>query len=341
MATVSNTFEGGSNGTTITTGNSAGASGTAFDAVGIVAGGGAVYTNTNQYRGALGATLSTGGTAGQTYVEYTTALNCSSSGSLYGRTYRKLPALPPDANGHRIILIADSASAFQAEWRINNAGRLEQRSGAGVVTNTSTNAITTGAYFRVEFAILAFSATVGQLECKLFLSADSSTPTETLTSTAALDTLRAGGLCKARAGINRNLASFVDHVDDVTWSTTAYPGPSALPPQVVVISTALSTELALPLGRTKTRALALADETGTAPTFARAKARAIGLAAGTDTALSLSRHKDRSITAASETDVALAITASGSVITRPSTGTTSRPATGTITRPDTGLVTRP
>lgn len=217
MATVTNNFNTGlSAGTAITTANSDdNSAGNAFDAL---AGTGTKVFQTRD-SGLYGLFTPTG--ANQSYCEYTTSVGTVAAGNpVYGSADFNIPVLPAGGSGGgRIALVLTAADAFIAEWRITDTGKLEQRTGAAAVTNTSVASITAGVWFKVHFSILNLSATTGQLQCRLFLDPTSNSPTETLTSTALLN-LGSTSAAKYRFGSCRTL-DFATGVDNVRWSTTS------------------------------------------------------------------------------------------------------------------------
>jgi hypothetical protein len=75
----------------------------------------------------------------------------------------------------------------------------------------------------------------------------------------------------------------------------------------VVLAAAVETDTALPLGRSKARALTLAVETDTAVALGRVKRAALGLAAEADAALPVGLTKTRLLGTATETDTALRV----------------------------------
>jgi hypothetical protein len=220
VADVSNSFEGGTAGTGITTGNSGGASGTAFQAVSVVSGGAATFTAT-AYRGSLAGSFASGVTAGITYAEYNTSVGAASTGSVYGRLRFRLPTLPPDATGVRVAVITDSTGSFRAELRVIDTGLVSLRGPAGTALATFTGAYVAGTWWDVALSVLVFSATVGQIEAKRYDAFG--VVAQTLTSAANQNTLGAGGANKLQAGMIRSVANYTVLLDDVAWSTTAYP----------------------------------------------------------------------------------------------------------------------
>ncbi|MEU4218115.1 alkaline phosphatase D family protein [Actinoplanes sp. NPDC026623] len=193
-----------------------------FDFITGPASGGVTVIDTNPYRGSRCLQFLTGTPGAICYAERSTSVTGTPTGQIYGRVRVRLPVLPPDAPGMRVMVFADTAGAFLAEARIINSGRLQLRDGAGTVLAASTTAITAGQWVDVGLAILVTSATVGQAQLAVF-GGDGGIA-ETLTSTATLNTLGAGGAVRCQVGaIRSGLPGFAVVVDDVDFSRTGWP----------------------------------------------------------------------------------------------------------------------
>lgn len=300
--TINNTFDGIGDGVAITNANSGGVSGTPVDSAS-----NSVASITNKYRGTAGAVCSVGGTASTAYVEHSASLRTFSNGSLYGRGILNLPILP--ATFCRVAVITDSATAFQAEWRINSTGRLEQRSGAGSLINTSTNTITAGQWFRLEVAILTFDVTNGVTECKLFLDPTSSTATETLTSAASFDTLRtSGGQNKARFGINNSTTNLTVYVDDVGWSNVDYLGPTTTAATTVVVNQVTETDTPQAITSRKIKLVGQVIEPDTPQAITRRKVKSVLQTTETSTLQTITKRKQKTVAQVTEIPTSQAIT---------------------------------
>lgn len=233
---VGNTFEGGTDGVQVTAANSGGASGDAFGfASPAVSGVFVQYSADRPYRGGMCCHLNNGTSPGDTVLSYSAVIGTRTAGQMFGRAYYRVPVFPANSQGVRLAVIGCTTNAFSGEWRINTSGQLEQHNGSGVLQNTSSASVAADTWFRFEWAVLTISATVGQLECQLFLDPDAVTPTETLTSGATLNTRT--DLDKYWVGLSSDPAwaapvGFDVFVDDVRWSIYGYPGPSVPPPPV-------------------------------------------------------------------------------------------------------------
>jgi hypothetical protein len=228
MTDVTNTFEGGTAGSTITTANSGGGSGTAFNFIQTVSGGASVYTSSSPYRGTLAGSFSSGGTtAGTAYAEYSTAVASSSSAPVYGRLRFMMPSLPADATGIRVAVITDSVGAFVAELRVINTGAVSIRGSGGSALATFSATYAAGTWWDVGLAILVFSTTVGQIQGRKY--AADGTVAQTITSSANQNTLASGGTNKFQTGMIRSIVSATVVIDDVAWSLTGYPATAVAP----------------------------------------------------------------------------------------------------------------
>jgi hypothetical protein len=257
QTTLSNTLDGGTDTVTISTGNSGGGSGNAFDFVQIPATASAVYTAANKARGTLGAAVSSGSTPGITYLQYSTSINGGSDVPIYARVRYKVTALP--AAQFRLAVIAGGDGSFQGDYRLNTDGTIGLYTGTGTLVSATTATITANQWFDLGFAITVFSASVGVSELKLYLNPSSNTATETETS-GSINTLRNGGLNALQVGVlTSTVASQPIYIDDIQTSTTGYP--SAIPMEVSGIA-ALSVESTLTSGSlvTTTGASALSGQ---------------------------------------------------------------------------------
>jgi len=338
VAEVINTFEGGTPATTITTGNSGGASGNAFQFVQIVAGGSVTY-NATAFRGALSGQFASGGTVGTCYCEYTTSVGAASSGQLFCRLRFRLPSLPSDSTGVRIIIVGDSTGSFRAEIRVTSAGAVSIRGPAGTALATFSATYVAGDWWDVGLGVLVFSSTVGQIQ-GLQYAADGSI-TQTITSLANQDTVGAGGTNKCQAGMLRSIANHTVQLDGLAWSTTAYP----------VFDTTGSAASTLPAATSAAEGTAAATGTAAsalppAESSATGTAATIGASAA-DLPAAVSAAEGTTLAAGVGAAVLPAAVAAGTggprdrYVTRPNEGVVTRPSAGTVTRPNSGVVTRP
>lgn len=193
-----------------------------FDFIASPTGGGAQVIGTQPFRGARCLQLTTGSAGAICYAERSTSAGVTSTGRVFGRLRFRVPVLPPDVTGVRVLVVADSVGAFRAEVRLVNTGKLQLRNAAGTVLATSTMTVALNTYVDLGLAVLAFSPTAGQMQMRIWDAAG--VVAETWTSDTAQNTLGAGGLNRLQIGaIRSGLNLFTVVVDDVDWSTTDYP----------------------------------------------------------------------------------------------------------------------
>jgi len=224
MALLTNNAEGGTSGTTVTTANSGAPSGNAWDTVTIGTTGTLAYDSTHTAHGGLSYKFQFGGTAADVLAQWDTTLG-SGIAQLWFRVYAYFTANPGVATP---LWSCSPASGLSARLFVNTAGKLIFNNSAGSTILTSTATVPLNAFFRVE-GFCVGSATVGQLEFKLFTAMDSLAPAETQTSSAAQNT--SGTMAKASFGNSGTTIANVGPfwLDDVGVSTTGYLGPSVAP----------------------------------------------------------------------------------------------------------------
>jgi hypothetical protein len=213
-----NTFEGSTSGTTISTSNSGGASGDLFDTVNIGTSATLTFDNTHAVHGSLAASVSTPSVAASSYVLWSSGSLGGSPTQIWFRVYLYFTANPAHT-----FTVVQSGGLIQ----ITTAGKLFAKdSASGTLSGTAT--IPLNQWFRVE-GFMTASATVGQIEMKLFKTADSTTADETDTSPASLNVSTNSSV---RFGVTGAFASIGPFwMDDLGVSTTGYlgPAPSANP----------------------------------------------------------------------------------------------------------------
>lgn len=215
MTIKTNSLEGGTNGTTVTSGNSGGTSGDAFNTVT----GTVTFDNTHPKRGSLGIKF-----VSSASVSDALWTGIGSVATLWFRRYVYITANP--AATTRLVTLQNSAGSLCGSISLTTAGKLIFLDSAGstITGMTSTNTVPLNAQFRIE-GFLTASATVGQVEFKLFTTPDSVTPTETKSSTAAFNT----NTNIDRIAWGQQVAvTFTDFMDDPAISTTGYLGPSTI-----------------------------------------------------------------------------------------------------------------
>jgi hypothetical protein len=205
-----NSFEGGSSGTTITAGNSGGASGTAFTSVT----GTCTFDNAQVMHGGLAAKFVTSATTA--FVQWNTLGNLATA---WFRLYVYFTANP--AASTRIANFQNSSATRCGTLLIGAAGKVLFVDGAGVTQLNGAVSINLNAWNRIE-GFITGSATVGQEEFKLFTTPDSTVPAETLTSAATLNTT--GTIDQFVPGMSAS-ATVTYWLDDIGVTDQGYLGP--------------------------------------------------------------------------------------------------------------------
>jgi hypothetical protein len=359
MPTVTWSAEGGSNGTGITTGNSGGASGTAFDSVSLGAGASAVYDNAQAHNGTLAAKLATGGSAADCSLNWSGAIGTQTQ--VFYRAHLWMSANP--ASNHRLMDAFDSVSGQLCfAVYLTTTGKLMSVNTGGSTIQTTTNSVNLSAFSRIEVMVIG-SATVGQVEIKLFNNPDSATATETLTSAASQNTRGSFNNYRFGAAGDPLPASRTLWLDDLGISTIGYLGPTAsavtLTPATATWAAVAGTPVPQPVIVALTPAAGIWSATPASPAPQPVTVALIPAPAGwSAVAVSPAPGPVTVSLAAADTTwsalplttvpqpVTLALTPAGATwtarpVTTPASRTTFRPFTGITLRPNTGVTTRP
>lgn len=220
MPTLTNTAEGGTLTAAVTTGNSGGASGNAWDSVAV--GGALTYDNTHN-RGAVAYKV-VGDTVNPTYMTWSTALG--TVGEVWGRIYLYLTAAPSAATG-LVRLRVGGVQTMRIQLATAGAGQLEIRKNSGnTLVGTVPTACATNQWIRFEYHLLAVTSGA-QLEVRLYNTADSATATDQFSSTG--DTLTSANVDEVAVGHHNASAASTLWMDDIEVNTTGWPGPSVTP----------------------------------------------------------------------------------------------------------------
>lgn len=219
MTTLVNSFEGGSNGVTVSTANSGGLSGNPFDVMNIGTGATVAYSTTHAAHGSVSCEVATTASSAAANAEWSASMG--SQTQVWFRMYLYFTAWP---------------AANIAVWRAFQGGnqvcgldvftpgllKFFDANNSGIITSTAT--IPVGSWFRVEGFVIG-SASTGQVQMKLFDNPDGTIPTETDTSAANQNTFghpdnyRYGGV-----SASTNIGPF--WMDNVGLSNTGYLGPA-------------------------------------------------------------------------------------------------------------------
>lgn len=222
MASYRQTNAGGTNGSTVAAASGGSADGsTPYDAVSIGASATLIYDNTHTLFGAgdLAVKAATGASAVVDYMSWTTSLSYATPE--YCSCCFYLTALP--AAQIRLLSILAAGTTI-ARVNLTAAGKVQVQDSASNVQAT-TAVIPTNAWFRVDLALLALSATVGQLQARYFADPFSAVPTETVSPAATWNTGTTAAN-EIRFGLSAGLANVVAFwMDEAQASNSAYPPP--------------------------------------------------------------------------------------------------------------------
>jgi hypothetical protein len=226
--TRTNSFEGGSDGTSITPGNSGGASGTPFDVVTLGAGSTQNFSATHAAHGSLGMEIVTpASTPLSTRVEWTGI--GSLTGNLWIRFYLYRLALP-SAN-FLFTSVRNNAGAASGNFLISTNGKLNMQNAAGTSQGASTGtAMALNQWVRFEIRILS-STTAGEGEIRMYNTADAAIGSETDSMNYGAAMVLGANSDQTRIGMVTNpLASDTSYFDDLAISTVGWIGPAGTPP---------------------------------------------------------------------------------------------------------------
>lgn len=230
---LANNAEGGTAGVTVSTANSGGASGDAWDVVAIGASETLTYDATNPAHGSgLDDKLGTFTTVTAVYVSWTTSLGTLSTNQrLAGRIYWVPPVAPPGSS-NRVVQILNGSTILCTIYHASGTGFLEIHNSAGTLVGSASNtSLTAGTLYRIEFDFTGIgTAASGAGTVRLFVG-DSTTQTGTDATcsaanfgTLAPDTVRFG-ITTANGNVSSNY-----YADAIQLNSTGMPGPESTGP---------------------------------------------------------------------------------------------------------------
>lgn len=269
MTRLSNSLEGGTSGTTVSAGNSGGASGDAFNTVTIGTGATLAFDNAHAAHGTLGMQVATAGTTATSLAEYGITATVA-----WFRAYVFVTANP--AANVNIIRLLDSATILTTV-RLNSSGKIAFLTGAATLSGTSSATFPLNQWFRIEVGV-DFTAPGSQtVTVRLYLGADpdSISITETISATAL--TVGSTNISTVRYGVittGTNIGPF--WLDDLAFSDVTWLGP-------VFSGQGAASSISTVTGAAR----AIDAVSGTAPSATTATGTATGLytAAGTTVAI--------------------------------------------------------
>lgn len=224
-AALANNAEGGTSGTTVTTGNSGGASVNAFDVVTIGTSSAVTFDNGHAAHGSLAYKMAVPvGVANISSVAWTTSLGTQTT--VWFRLYLYFTSQPATFGVWRAL----QGASLCAGVVLVSDGTMQVRNAANGTVFTTASVIPINQWFRLE-GFVTGSASTGQVELKFFSSLDATVPDETQTSLANLN-LR-GPPNTYQAGALTSVGSTF-WIDDLGVSTVGYMGPAGIPGTAVL-----------------------------------------------------------------------------------------------------------
>lgn len=223
MVDYSNSLEGGTNGTTITTGNSASGSGDAFTALS----GTSTFSTSAAYHGSLGFQAPTTAAAGYFYWDV------SSTSNIAARLYFR-PAGVASSDDYLIRL--GNGTTRLVSVHVNAAGKLRVSDAAGTTgVWTAASALTANTWYRLDLYAVAGSTTSnGTIKFGYYLG-DSTSPVETVYNNTSSNVGTATTFNRAYMGKYSAVSAFGYQFDDFKVRTAAsdFIGPVANTPPTV------------------------------------------------------------------------------------------------------------
>jgi fibronectin type 3 domain-containing protein len=216
-ALLSNGFEGGTNGASMTAASSGGASGNALNQVSCATGT-ATYTKTSAAHGSMSALLTP--TTKVCYAEWNSK-SITPTPVAYGRAYVKLSADP--AGQFALLKVSDAGFTRDVQVNLAKTGRLSILDATGATKLTFATAIPLNQWVRLEW--YTASATSGTFELRMY-SGDSTTPLESHVVTGmntgdSVAVMQAGMLSGVAAGLGTTIG-----LDSLAYGTTTWLGPA-------------------------------------------------------------------------------------------------------------------
>jgi hypothetical protein len=178
---LTNTCQG-TNGVQVSTANSVGPN--QFDSVTLSGAGNTfTYDTTHIQNGTVSIKSAIGATSGTTYCGWKASIGGTPYATMYSRLYLWVDVLP--TSNTRIVSFHGTATSAGMRFCVQllTTGQLRTINAAGSTVATTTATVPTGQWVRVELDGTGSTA-AGVITCRLYNTATSTTPTETLNSTA-------------------------------------------------------------------------------------------------------------------------------------------------------------
>jgi hypothetical protein len=217
-----NTQEGGTNTTTVSTANSGGTSGNAFNTIS----GTPVFDNTaGQVEGTMGMKFAVGGTLAALYVGWDSTTLTTAPTTVYGRCYYWSSIHP--GSSLRLIEFMNGATVLGFLGISNTVSKLTWYNSANTAATATGSGFTLSTFYRIEFQFTVATTTTGSATARFF--AGDSTTAIGVDSTATAQNFGTLGVNTVRFG--NTGANFTINssfwAGDLQLNTTGFPGPQA------------------------------------------------------------------------------------------------------------------
>lgn len=216
---LTNNAEGGSDGVTVTTGNSGGASGSAWDnprGTNLP-----TFSNTHPAHGTLGYKFIQSSPVSLTTLDWNTAMGGNQT-DVYGRANVYITAYPGVGQYATIFIWDLGGTGVAGAIAINETGQMLLFDSAA--QTPATVACNLNAQFRVEYHFTC-SPTAGLVEAKLWNTVDSSGAPDDTRTWSSRNTLTAFSAIRHGFDGSGLTANYTMYIDDVVLNSTGYPGP--------------------------------------------------------------------------------------------------------------------
>jgi len=240
---LANNAEGGTNGTTVTTGNSGGTSGNAWDTVSIGGTTTLTYSTANPAHGSgLGYQFTQPATLAACNLQWSTSMGTLSTGqTLAGRLYYFPPVAIP-ASSIRLITIT-AAGAVCSVFHASGTGKLEIHDSAGSLTGSASSVgLSASTMYRIEFLFtgIGTSTTSGAGTVRLFLGDGTTAQGTDATSSSSNFGTVAPTTIKFGFGTANGTASQSYYLDGIQVNDSGLPGPETTPtPRKAIFHTSM------------------------------------------------------------------------------------------------------
>lgn len=214
MAVLTADFERGTNGSTISTGDTG--SLTAWNSVNLTGTATGKYDNTQVAHGTL-ASKFTSTSDSESTLRWTTAMGTPSNH--YGRLYLYMTAYA--AAGDANFIKTRSAGVDDLYFAFSSTAHFFYLYNGGAQLGTTTTTFSLNTWYRIEWHFVHSAAGAGSIEMKIYSSLDSITPIETKTISSLTTAASADGIFFG----NDRWTWDSYWLDQIVANATAYPGP--------------------------------------------------------------------------------------------------------------------